>query len=79
VILVGTALIINYYGSRQTTVSHIENAAALMRDQLPLLQFYRKAKPKSAGVRVIDSLCVLSFIAFIVGCVLAYRALHSQS
>ena len=52
VILVGVALIINSYGLRQITVSHIKNSAAFMRDELPLLELHRRASPKSVGVCV---------------------------
>jgi hypothetical protein len=79
VVLVGVALMINSYGLRQITVSHIKNSAAFTRDELPLLELHRKVSPKSVGVCVMDALCVLSFIGFIVGCVLAYRVLQSQT
>jgi hypothetical protein len=78
VVFVGIALMINSYGLRQTTVSHIKNAAAFTRDELPLLELHRRTSPKSIGACVIDALCVFSFIGFIVGCVLAYRVLHLQ-
>jgi len=78
VVLVGVALMINSYGLRRITLCHINDAAAFMRDEISLLELHRKTKPKLFWIYVIDTLCVLSFIGFIVGCILAYHVLQSQ-
>jgi hypothetical protein len=77
IILLGVALMINSFGSTRKTTRYINDAAAFLRDEIPLLKLRSKVMSgRKVGVCIINTLCIFSFLAFIFGCVSAYNVLH---
>jgi hypothetical protein len=77
VILVGVTLMIDYFGSTLKTTDYINDAAAFLRDKISRLELTsRMMSGRKLGFCIINILRIFSFLAFIVGCILAYNVLH---